>query len=426
RQNLLQDGECLNVNSRNENLGWQTLQPDDWVYYPQQMVNVSLNPAQVSLNTVGGCCAPNPRKQFSNVYYDDGSTYQESGNKIVGIVDAPMVQNILVEGWYMQSFVDNNSVNLTLLPSITLPDKTSIVVSTVIDRAMIITYQFLDKNNRRIANLSSGVLRNQFYIPDVTLPAGTRSVQLAFYSSQTNPMCFGFIYAGIYVDLSRTTIVKFCAIASNRLQYIALGNFILIPSIFAVMKTFTAFHFPDPLRFLCRQKCHPILLCLFVMIGSFIFNGAWNLVRSQSNMFDSWLPRAMKIIELFISFFLYAVLFYPVSYQNRHAFLCFHASQRSRIANIFGFYTSLCLFSLRISIDLPYYAITYAREPGFLLLNVMMAFVTLIAFLAVLGYFLKNSLLFATCDICQSSFADAGSIEEQYVQELLNRKFEVE
>jgi hypothetical protein len=35
----------------NENSGWQTLQPDDWVYYPQQMVNVSLNPAKVSLNT---------------------------------------------------------------------------------------------------------------------------------------------------------------------------------------------------------------------------------------------------------------------------------------------------------------------------------------------------------------------------------------
>lgn len=55
-----------------------------------------------------------------------------------------------------------------------------------------------------------------------------------------------------------------------------------------------------------------------------------------------------------------------------------------------------------------------------------MAIVTLIAFLAVLGYFLTNSLLFATCDVCQSSFIDAGSIEEQYVQELLHRKFEVE
>jgi hypothetical protein len=57
-----------------------------------------------------------------------------------------------------------------------IPDKTSILIGTVIDRAMIITYQFLDQGKRRIANLSSGVLRNQFDIPDVTLPAGTREI----------------------------------------------------------------------------------------------------------------------------------------------------------------------------------------------------------------------------------------------------------
>jgi hypothetical protein len=39
----------------------------------------------------------------------------KNGNKIVGIVDAPMVQNIYVEGWYMQSFVDNNSVVMTTI-----------------------------------------------------------------------------------------------------------------------------------------------------------------------------------------------------------------------------------------------------------------------------------------------------------------------
>jgi hypothetical protein len=61
-------------------------------------------------NIVGGCCAPNPKKQFNDVYYDDGGTYSSTGDKIVGIVDAPMIQNIYVQGWYMQSFVDNNSV----------------------------------------------------------------------------------------------------------------------------------------------------------------------------------------------------------------------------------------------------------------------------------------------------------------------------
>jgi hypothetical protein len=57
-----------------------------------------------------------------------------------------------------------------------IPDKTSIIIGTVIDRAMIITYQFLDGDSHRIANMSSGVLRNQFSIPDITLPPGTRAV----------------------------------------------------------------------------------------------------------------------------------------------------------------------------------------------------------------------------------------------------------
>lgn len=30
--------------------------------------------------------------------------------------------------------------------------------------------------------------------------------------------------------------------------------------------------------------------------GSFIFSQAWNLINSQSVIFDEWLPRAVKII----------------------------------------------------------------------------------------------------------------------------------
>ncbi|KAH8555637.1 retinol binding protein receptor-domain-containing protein, partial [Umbelopsis sp. PMI_123] len=358
---LLNDGGCLSINDPISTGGWKTFQSDDWIYYPQQQVNISLNPNEISVDTVGGCCAPNPRKQFSNVYYDDGSTYNSTGDKIVGVVDAPMIQNIYVQGWYMQSFVDNASVNLTLLPSMDIPDKESIVIGTVIDRAMIITYQFLDADNLCIANRSSGVLRNQFDIPDITLPPKTRTVVSKHppYNIRTNPMCFSYIYAGIYVDMTRTSVVNI------------------------------------PLRFLCRQPCHPILLCLFIMIGSFIFNGAWNLVRSQSNMFDSWLPRAMKIIE-------------------------FH---RSRLANIFGFYISLCLLCLRISIDLPYFVITYARESGFLALNVLMAVVTLAGFLSTVIYFLRNAIRFEECELCQTQFLDPGNTEENYVRELLKKKF---
>lgn len=63
-----------------------------------------------------------------------------------------------------------------MLPSMNIPNKESIVIGIVIDRAMIITYQFLDGFNMLIANRSSGVLRNRFDIPDITLPPGTRTV----------------------------------------------------------------------------------------------------------------------------------------------------------------------------------------------------------------------------------------------------------
>ncbi|KAI9287497.1 retinol binding protein receptor-domain-containing protein [Umbelopsis sp. AD052] len=345
KQNLLNDGQCLSINEPVSTGGWKTFQPDDWIYYPQQQVNLTLNPNEISVDTVGGCCAPNPRKQFSDVYYDDGSTYNRTGDKIVGVVDAPMIQNVHVQGWYMQSFVDNASVNLTLLPSMNIPDKGSIIIGVVIDRAMIITYQFLDGENIRIANRSSGVLRNQFDIPDITLPPRTRTVQIAIYSSQTNPMCFGYIYAGIYVDMARTTVVKFCAVAASRLQYVALGNFVLIPAVFGTLKTFSNFRFPD---------------------------------------------------------------------------------HRSRLANIFGFYTSMCLLCLRISIDLPFFAITYARESGFLALNVLMAVITLAAFLATVIYFLRKAIRFEECTICQCHYLDPGNAEEEYVNELLKKQFSVE
>jgi hypothetical protein len=107
-------------------------------------------------------------------------------------------------------------------------------------------------------------------------------------------------------------------------------------------------------------------------------------------------------------------------------FLCFHASHRSRLANIFGVYISICLLCLRISIDLPFFAITYARESGFLALNVLMAVVTLAAFLVTFLYFLRKAIRFEECIICQARCLDPGNAEEEYVKELLKKQFSVE
>ncbi|KAG0194610.1 hypothetical protein DFQ28_008869 [Apophysomyces sp. BC1034] len=172
KQNLLQDGQCRQINQLNG--GWQTRAPDDWVYYPQQYVDVSLTETKVTAATVGGCCAPNRHKPSDFVYEDDGQHGENNDSRIVRIADEPLTQSVVVEGWYMKRFVDDHAMNLTILISVETPDKQSILYSIAIDRAVIVNYQFLDINDVLIQNYSSGVLRRFATIPDVTLPRSTR------------------------------------------------------------------------------------------------------------------------------------------------------------------------------------------------------------------------------------------------------------
>lgn len=133
--------------------------------------------ATVSVALVGGCCAPNRYKPTGFLFQDDGSTYSQTGNKIVAIADKPLVQNLAVNGWYMKKFVDDHAMNLTIIPSIHHSDKQSIFFEIVaFDRAMMVNYQFFDYQNKHIGNHSSGLLRNMKTIPDITLPRYTRVI----------------------------------------------------------------------------------------------------------------------------------------------------------------------------------------------------------------------------------------------------------
>ncbi|KAI8374147.1 retinol binding protein receptor-domain-containing protein [Radiomyces spectabilis] len=310
---MIHDGTCRHMNEIPE--GWKTHEPDDWIYYPQQFVNISSSEMFVSIASVGGCCAPNRHKPAATIYRTDGHDYEETGNKIVGIAANPLRQTITVEGWYMKRFVDDHSMNLTLLPTIQVPDKQAVLYGIVMDRALIVTYQFLDANYQLIGNYSSGVLRNMIAIPDITLPKNTRRLLW-------------------FPRIPRMLLLHLCGfILTSVLQYMSMANFVLIP----------------PVRFLCRQPSHPILMCIFVMIGSFIFSQAWNLINSQSSMFHEWLPRAAKII---------------------------------------GFYTTLVLFSLRAAIDLPTFVVSYARDLPFLIVNTLASIPTILANITVFVYFL--------------------------------------
>ena len=65
---------------------------------------------------------------------------------------------------------------MTLLPSVQMADKQSVLYGLAFDRAVIITYQYLDADNFFLGNYSTGVLRNSLSVPDVTLPPQTRFI----------------------------------------------------------------------------------------------------------------------------------------------------------------------------------------------------------------------------------------------------------
>ncbi|KAG2230095.1 hypothetical protein INT48_004357 [Thamnidium elegans] len=373
KQNMFEDGVCQQINQVNSSVGWRTLNTGDWIYYPQQTVNVSMTAATVSVALVGGCCAPSRYKESGFLFQDDGSTYSRTGNKIVAISDLPLMQNITVTGWYMKKFVDDHAMNLTIIPSIHHPDKQSIFFEIIsFDRAMVIKHQYFDYQDKLIGNYSTGLLRNKLMIPDVTVPRYTRRILIQFYGSRADPMCFSYIYAGLYVYAPLSTLAQVCSQVATLLQYLSLANFIVIPIIFGII----------PIKFLCRTPSHKVLMCIIIMLGSFILNQAWNLINSQSSIFHEWLPRAAKIVA----------------------------------------FTTCTLFGLRLALDLPSYGITFARNLSFLVINLLAAVPTLIAYSIVLVFFVTRFITFQSCFMCNIEFLEVQDIEETYVKELIKLK----
>lgn len=80
-----------------------------------------------------------------------------------------------------------------------------------------------------------------------------------------------------------------------------------------------------------------------------------------------------------------------------------------------GAYITLALFGLRLSVDLPTYVITYARSPGFLVINLIATIPTIAAFATVAIYFITKSVWFNSCVFCNIKFLEVEDIEEEYV-----------
>ncbi|CEP15293.1 hypothetical protein [Parasitella parasitica] len=367
---MFEDGACQQINQLNKT-GWRTTQQaDDWVYYPQQygiyaqtLFNISMTPATVSVALVGGCCAPNRYKPSGFLYQDDGSSYSLTGHKIVAIADRPLVQNLTVTGWYMKKFVDDHAMNLTLIPSIRHADKQALFFEiTAFDRAMLVNYQFFDYQNKHIGNYSSGVLRNIKTIPDITLPRYTRSISkvVELYGSRADPICFSYLYAGLYVHSPFATVAKICAQIASVLQYLSLINFVVVPVAFAIMSVLSDFSFPPQ-------------------------------------------PNSILVQN-------------PIT-QDSHVH-CDYA----RYVKLGGAWTTCTLFGLRLALDLPSYVITYARSVPFLTINLLAAVPTFIAYSVVLVFFATRYITFQHCTVCCFEFLQVQDIEEEYVKVLMASK----
>ncbi|KAI8983122.1 retinol binding protein receptor-domain-containing protein [Pilobolus umbonatus] len=377
---MFKDGGCLNINQYNHS-GWHTNELDDWVYYPKQTVNVSVISLTLTASLVGGCCAPNRTKDTDYIYVENRT---ETGNKRLSIGDKPMSQIIPINGWYMKKFVDDGAVNITIIPSIHYADAKAFLLDiTLYDRGMVIYYEFFDYQNKSMGIISSELIRNSHMVPDITLPRYTRYIKISFFGSRANPTCFSYIYAGIYVDSQRSTLTRVCSRTSSILQYTSIANCVVTPFIFAVIAAVSDFKFPPPIRFLSRTPSHKVLMSIIIMLGSFISNQAWNILHSQQTMFHDWLPRAARII---------------------------------------GTISACTLFGLRLTLDLPTYAITYARSVGLLVINLVSLIPTVVAYTIVVLYFMTRCVNYESCIVCSTEFLEVQDIEEQYTIELLRKR----
>ncbi|OAD77614.1 hypothetical protein PHYBLDRAFT_164516 [Phycomyces blakesleeanus NRRL 1555(-)] len=391
---MLQDGSCLQVNQMAG--GWATREIDDWVYYRQQHV--------------GGCCAPSRFKPTGYVFEDDGSTVQTTGDLMVRVADAPLVQTVLVDGWYLQAFTDDRAVNLTLLPTVNFADKQSIVYGAAFDRAMIITYQFLNATHQWIGNQTSGLIRNTDTVPDITLPKYTRSIasySILWITGYSNVFCIhirrplrGSSSGNLDQDMLISNINS--SVSGTGQLYCSTVD-ILCNGISFKLSISTSYPLSLPSAFTpsiivcicyawCRSRKQKYLMSRFVNKQDHLFSVKLGIC--------SLLKRLCLMHELFLSFFLYAVYFYPL-------FLCYHASYRSHIATV---------------LDLPSFVITYAREIPFLVMNALAIIPTLLANGIVLAYFLMRAVKYHPCDRCRIEFLQVDGIEEDYVKLLFTQR----
>lgn len=59
---------------------------------------------------MGGCCGPSRLDPSGFIFQDNGSTFEDTSNKITAISNAPMMQTVSVVGSYLKYFIDDHAM----------------------------------------------------------------------------------------------------------------------------------------------------------------------------------------------------------------------------------------------------------------------------------------------------------------------------
>lgn len=83
-------------------------------------------------------------------------------------------------------------------------------------------------------------------------------------------MCFSYLYAGLYVHGPFTTVAKISAQVASILQYLSLINFVVIPTIFAIMSLLSDFSFPPQVYHKCTRIRMFLLTISIDLLGFYV------------------------------------------------------------------------------------------------------------------------------------------------------------
>ncbi|RUS22606.1 retinol binding protein receptor-domain-containing protein [Endogone sp. FLAS-F59071] len=434
--NLLLDGDCTLSSG-----AWNMRYVDDWIAYPKKHINLTYGDLGFGFD-YGSCCSPNPDKTFR--------PWQVVSGEKAFIADAPLSQMFEITSTLKKTWIDDGASYLELQVSFNAPPYTQLS-EFYTDTGFVVEVTFLDYSKGFLLNYTSGarfvsvkdLTQSNDKIDPIIIPMGTRFVVRQFFNFNfislyhnhlylyrnllqnvtvyaTIGKCFDNINANIHLIKEATTLYKLSNQGEWILYYMSVVNTVVVPlTLFLAIKIFRwKISFPAPIHMNARQPSHKrtVLLSLYMSIVQFVMRDAWALVlrRNSQSPLAQLFSKPYRSIALFVTFLSYGGMFYPV-------FICYQLSHRSRFANAMGAYTLATLIGQVLATDLQEYFLLDPPLSTVIVVRLLTQTPVYLAFLVVLGYFLRQSLVKPT-EHSEANFRMISNIEELYVRKLLWRR----